>query len=99
MKEIGKTVISTVKVLKYLKMLHLVFSLKHGLGFAYLDFNFFKTLSIENGISGIKQTSAPPAMAACKAIQPALRPMTSKIKTLLCEFAVVTNLSTASVAT
>ena len=56
------------------------------------------TWLISYGISGIRQISDPPAIAVFSAIQPASRPITSRIRTRLWLAAVVTSLSTASVA-
>ncbi len=56
------------------------------------------TLSMSNGRSGARTTSAPPAMPAFTAIQPACRPMTSTTMTRLCDSAVVWSRSIASVA-
>ena len=50
------------------------------------------------GCSGMRTTSAPPAMALMIAIQPVCRPMTSTTMTRLCDSAVVCSLSIASVA-
>src|SRR5688572_23436331 len=59
---------------------------------------FSQTESSVNGISGIRITSAPPAIPECSAIQPACRPITSRIITRSCDSAVVCNRSSASVA-
>ena len=53
---------------------------------------------MSNGSSGIRITLAPPAMPACSAIQPAWRPMTSKMSTRWWDSAVVCSRSIASVA-
>ena len=50
------------------------------------------------GCSGIRITSAPPAMPLMTAIQPAWRPITSTTITRLCDSAVVWRRSIASVA-
>ena len=56
------------------------------------------TSSKSTGISGMRITSAPPAMPLCTAIQPACRPITSTTMTRLCDSAVVWRRSIASVA-
>ena len=56
------------------------------------------TCSMSNGRSGTRITSAPPAIPAYAAIQPAWRPMTSTTMTRLCDSAVVCRRSMASVA-
>ena len=55
------------------------------------------TSSMSNGRSGTRIASAPPAMPACVAIQPAWRPITSTTITRLCDSAVVCRRSIASV--
>ena len=55
------------------------------------------TCSMSNGRSGTRIASAPPAMPACVAIQPAWRPITSTTITRLCDSAVVCRRSIASV--
>ncbi len=57
-----------------------------------------QTSSTSNGFSGIRTTSAPPAMPEYSAIQPAWRPMTSTMITRLWDSAVVCSRSIASVA-
>ena len=52
---------------------------------------------MSNGRSGTRMTSAPPAIPAYAAIQPAWRPMTSTTMTRLCDSAVVCSRSIASV--
>src|SRR5437764_2858269 len=54
--------------------------------------------SIEIGCSGIRITSAPPAIPLTTAIQPVCRPITSTTMTRLCDSAVVCRRSIASVA-
>jgi len=54
--------------------------------------------SIVTFCSGIRITSAPPAMPLITAIQPAWRPITSTTITRLCDSAVVCSRSIASVA-
>ena len=49
------------------------------------------------GCSGIRITSAPPAIPLMTAIQPVCRPMTSMTITRLCDSAVVRRRSIASV--
>src|SRR3954464_12786313 len=56
------------------------------------------TLSISTGRSGMRITSAPPAIPECTAIQPAWRPITSQTMTRLWASAVECNRSIASVA-
>src|SRR5665213_3204547 len=56
------------------------------------------TSSISIGCSGVSVTSAPPAMPAVIAIQPASLPITSTTCTRLCASVVECNRSTASVA-
>ena len=51
------------------------------------------------GCSGIRITSAPPAIPLITAIQPVCRPITSTTITRLCDSAVVCRRSIASVAT
>src|SRR4051812_42472226 len=58
-----------------------------------------QTCSRSTGRSGMRITSAPPAMPLCRAIQPAWRPMTSSTSTRLWLSAVVWRRSRASVAT
>ena len=53
---------------------------------------------MSNGISGIRITSAPPAIPECSAIQPAWRPITSTTRIRLWLSAVVCSRSIASVA-
>ena len=53
--------------------------------------------STVNGYSGMRITSAPPAIPLMTAIQPVWRPMTSTTMTRLCDSAVVCNRSIASV--
>ena len=53
---------------------------------------------MSNGCSGISTTFAPPAMPACRAIQPACRPITSTTRTRWCDSAVVCSRSIASIA-
>ena len=53
---------------------------------------------MSNGCSGISTTFAPPAMPACRAIQPACRPITSTTSTRWCDSAVVCSRSIASIA-
>ena len=53
--------------------------------------------SIETGCSGIRITSAPPAIPLTTAIQPVCRPITSSTITRLCDSAVVCSRSIASV--
>ena len=55
------------------------------------------TSSMSTGRSGIRITSAPPAMPLITAIQPAWRPITSTTITRLCDSAVVCRRSIASV--
>src|SRR5439155_1327556 len=55
------------------------------------------TLSKSNGISGIRMTSAPPAIPPCSAIQPACRPITSTTMARLWLVAVVCRRSSASI--
>src|SRR5438552_3862102 len=55
------------------------------------------TLSKSNGISGIRITSAPPAIPPCSAIQPACRPITSTTMARLWLVAVVWRRSSASI--
>ena len=55
------------------------------------------TSSMSTGRSGIRITSAPPAMPLCTAIQPVWRPITSTTMTRLCDSAVVCSRSIASV--
>ena len=50
------------------------------------------------GLSGMRITSAPPAIPECTAIQPACRPITSQTMTRLCASAVEWSRSMASVA-
>ena len=50
------------------------------------------------GCSGIRITSAPPAIPLITAIQPVWRPITSTTMTRLCDSAVVCRRSIASVA-
>ena len=54
--------------------------------------------STVSGCSGIRITSAPPAMPLITAIQPVWRPITSTTMTRLCDSAVVCSRSIASVA-
>src|SRR3954463_1118990 len=56
------------------------------------------TLSMSIGRSGMRITSAPPAIPECTAIQPAWRPITSQTMTRLWASAVECNRSIASVA-
>ena len=56
------------------------------------------TFSKSTGCSGMRITSAPPAMPLITAIQPAWRPITSTTITRLCDSAVVCSRSIASVA-
>src|ERR1700757_3869825 len=51
---------------------------------------------MSNGISGIRITSAPPAIPECSAIQPALRPITSTTRMRLWLSAVVCRRAIAS---
>src|SRR3989441_4113153 len=57
-----------------------------------------QTRSISMGFSGIRITSAPPAIPEWVAIQPACRPITSQTITRLCDSAVEWSRSMASVA-
>src|SRR5438132_4712168 len=57
-----------------------------------------QTRSMSMGFSGMRITSAPPAMPECVAIQPACRPITSQTITRLCDSAVECSRSMASVA-
>ena len=54
--------------------------------------------STVTGCSGIRITSAPPAIPEWSAIQPVCRPITSTTMTRLCDSAVVCSRSIASVA-
>ena len=69
---------------------------------AYLVWNrcstHAQTWSMSNGCSGIRITFAPPAIPACSAIQPALRPITSTISARWWLSAVVCSRSMASIA-
>ena len=56
------------------------------------------TRATVNGRSGTMIAFAPPAMPACRAIQPAWRPITSQTSARRCDSAVVRSRSTASVA-
>ena len=51
------------------------------------------------GCSGMRMTSAPPAIPLMTAIQPVCRPITSTTMTRLCDSAVVWSRSIASVHT
>ena len=53
---------------------------------------------MSNGRSGMRITFAPPAMPACRAIQPAWRPITSTISARWWLSAVVCSRSIASMA-
>src|SRR5438105_593778 len=57
-----------------------------------------QTFSMSMGRSGMRITSAPPAIPEWVAIQPAFRPITSQTMTRLCASAVECRRSTASVA-
>src|SRR5882762_7188463 len=57
-----------------------------------------QTFSMSMGRSGMRITSAPPAIPECVAIQPACRPITSHTITRLCASAVECRRSIASVA-
>src|ERR1044071_7380933 len=59
---------------------------------------FCATFLTEKGISGMRITSAPPETPEWSAIQPAWRPITSRIITRSCDSAVECRRSSASVA-